>query len=204
MTLTVTFVRHAESWANVDPSNRIGGRDVNVELTDRGVGQALALRKRLEGRRFDYIYSSPAVRAIHTCTLAMQSQPDCTTPELLEADSGDFSGLSRDIYDLPEIREQLNTDSWNFIPGFIIKGESRHQVADRMLKWLYTVIAQFDGNVTVFTHGLAIKYMLTELLYIDQQRANEINIDNASITELKFTNGILYPIVVINDTSHLE
>ena len=160
-TLRIILVRHAESTANVDPLNRIGGRNVDIELTERGIEQALELGDRLRNLSFNRIYSSPTARTLSTCRLSTWLDPDCITSELLEADSGDFTGLSRDVYNRPEIREQLDADSWNFIPGFDIKGESPSQVANRMLKWLDSIVATNSTSETilVFTHCLAIKYI---------------------------------------------
>ena len=203
--LTITFIRHAESLANADPRNLICGQNVSVGLTSLGEQQALALGRSLSTCQFDDVYSSTAVRAQQTCQLALGREPDCSTSQLLEADAGDFTGLSRTTYDLPKIRAQLVADNWNFIPGFVIKGESQHQVADRMIKWVNDRLNQYNGNkkIVAFTHGLAIKYMMAELLNTDRSQAHLNRIDNTSITELTFIDRVLQPVIRSNDIGHL-
>jgi broad specificity phosphatase PhoE len=57
----------------------------------------------------------------------------------------------------------------------------------------------------VFTHGLAIKFLLAELLNLEKLTAYKIPIDNTSITQLCYKNGeLMLPLAMQNNTEHLQ
>lgn len=134
--------------------------------------------------------------------------PDFT---LLEQSAGNWEGQSRDIYNRPDVRKALDTDNWNYVPGDDKPGESQKMVAERMIAWTEKILADcivsgHNHHIAIFTHGLAIKFMLAELLNLYRPTAysdKENPIDNASITELCYKNGmLLFPITKRNYTVH--
>ncbi len=71
-------------------------------------------------------------------------------------------------------------------------------VAIRMKSWIKEKIAESmkkdrAQHIAVFTHGLAIKFLLAELLNLDRPTAyGKANlIENASITQLCYSDGEL-------------
>ena len=215
MEVNFYLVRHGESVANVSSDNRIMGRSVDVELTSDGESQAMKTGKffKENGIMFDAIYSSTAVRTLETarlCLEAMDVSMHINVDErILELDQGGWQGLSREIYKRDDVRKALEHDNWNYIPGDDQPGESQKMVADRMKSWIQTKINEHsenesNQNILVFTHGLAIKFLLAELLDLDRSTAYKDTIDNASITLLTFTDGDLnLPLKMRNNTGHL-
>jgi broad specificity phosphatase PhoE len=200
--LTFLFVRHAESEANIDLSkeDRIGGHNSEVPLTENGKKQAKMLGEyfQKESIHFSEAYSSPAVRTLSTAAICFKEM-GCNLEvkvdkRLHEQTHGDWDGLPRhDIYrEREDVINGLRDDNWGYVPGDKIKGESKTMVAKRMLKWLNEKNIGFNEDeenqyIAVFTHGLAIKFLLAELLNLDRATAykDEVNpIHNSSITEV--------------------
>jgi len=208
------FIRHAESEANIDTRNIIGGRNIGVPLSHEGVKQAEALGYQLknEGIVFNNVFTSTALRTQDTAkiVLSIMGYTDNinTSSDLLEQGAGDWEGQSREIYNRPDVRYSLDRDNWNYVPGDNQPGESQSMVARRMIQWLNQPLSyygQFPGvwNIAVFTHGLAIKFLMAQLLNLNRNTAYKIPIDNTSVTLLQFVNGqLILPMKRSNDTSH--
>ena len=200
------LIRHAESEANLAP-HIISGRSNHTLLSKRGKRQALALRRRLEqeGIIFDEVYCSPALRTIETAHLSLPKFMHariCIADELQELDQGEWTGkIRKKIYTAKQLK-YINSDNWNFAaPG----GESQSDVGKRMYNLTQKVITkeQNTNNVKAFfTHGVAIKCLLSILLNSDRTMAWRWNIENTSITQMKYEKGTWWP-VRINDYAHI-
>lgn len=94
MPLTVCFVRHGESEANIRGifANRA---DQPFALTETGIGQARVLADRLRERGATHIYTSPLPRARQTAELIGRALglPVEVADALRECDVGAFEGL---------------------------------------------------------------------------------------------------------------
>ena len=139
----MVLVRHgATEWS-------LSGRHTGVTdlpLSPEGEEQARALGRRLAGRPFAAVLSSPRLRALDTCRLAGQSAQVCVVDDLAEWDYGDFEGLtSAEIH-----REAPGWTLWDDgAPG----GETPLDVADRADRVIALVRGREDGDVAVFSHG---------------------------------------------------
>ncbi len=212
MSLELYLIRHAETEANCSFRDKIMGRSNWVKLTLNGIAQSEALGDYLreEEISFDAFYSSPAIRTQQTARYSLNTSGRLYVPvqldsALLELSQGDWEGEDRDkIYNRPDVREGLDKDGWNYIPGDLIKGESQAMVAQRMLSWTGRMVRKYEkGRIMAFTHGLAIKVLLTELFGWDKRIAYKMPIDNTSITIINYENGV-YSCVRKNDTAHLK
>lgn len=216
--ITVTLVRHAESEANVSTKDIIGGHNLQARLTPRGENQAAAAGNyfKRKGVKFTAAYCSTALRTQMTAKICFETM-GCELPvipddQLLEQSAGDWEGQSRMIYQRADVRQALDTDNWNYIPGDDVPGESQQMVADRMRSWIEKKVAACDPadgdhHIVVFTHGLAIKFLLAVLLDLDRPTAyTHVNaIENASITQLRFQERkVILPLEKRNHTKHLS
>jgi broad specificity phosphatase PhoE len=124
---------------------------------------------------------------------------------LVEQSQGDWEDkLKEHIYSRTDVKEGFDKDSWNYVPGDEIKGESHATVARRMNGWLERMVEEHSqGKIAAFTHGLAIKYLLTDIFDFDKTTAYKIPIDNTSISIIKYKDGRLI-CTKRNDTSHLN
>lgn len=212
----IHLIRHAQSLSNVDQRNLIGGHDLQTELTPQGEFQARALGHALSdhGVIVDQVFTSSAVRTQMTAEIALDilhySQKPIVLPELLEQDQGDWEGRSREIYNQADIIAALLDNSWDFVQGDVIKGESKRMVAERMKAAIAHIVNAYQDrpgqwHILIFTHGLAIKFLLAEILNLDKSNAWKIPIDNTSVTQLTYVDGILsLPLAKINNTDHLS
>ncbi len=212
MSLELYLIRHAETEANCSSRDKIMGRSNWVKLTLNGIAQSEALGERLRTEKvaFDAFYSSPAIRTQQTARYSLNTNGRLYVPvqldsALLELSQGDWEGKDRDeIYNRKDVRECLDKDGWNHIPGDAIKGESQAMVAQRMANWTEDMVRKYEkGRIIAFTHGLAIKVLLTELFGWDKRIAYKTPIDNTSITIIGYENGA-YTCIKKNDTIHLD
>lgn len=212
-----SLVRHAQSEANASLENKINGHNLGTKLTKRGEAQAEALGAyfKREGVAFTAAYSSTAIRTQKTAEICFRAMgcelPLSTDEQLLELDQGSWAGLYRDdIYNRADVRQALDTDNWNYIPGDDVPGESQKMVAVRMKSWIERKVDECndDGqnhHLVVFTHGLAIKFLLAELLDSERSTAFRNPIDNTSITELCYRDKqLVLPLTKKNNSEHLH
>ena len=142
MPLHLYLIRHGETpWSL---SNQHTSR-TEIPLTEKGEGDARRLGARLRGTVFSRVFTSPRLRARHTCELSGLAAAAEIEPDLAEWDYGDYEGLcSADIL-------QARPD-WNLFRDGSPGGESAAQIsirADRLIARLCAL----EGNVALFTHG---------------------------------------------------
>lgn len=202
----LTLIRHAQSVANCSPQY-ISGRMNDTPLSEHGKRQAEALGRRLseEGILFDEVYCSPAARTRETFTYALPHFPSekveyCDA--LQELDQGEWVGRLRTEVYTPKQRAIIDQDNWNFAAP---KGESQCAVGERMYAITKRVLLErLDApeRIAFITHGVAIKCLLSLLLCSDKAMTWRWEIDNTSLTELRYEEKLWWP-RRINDAAHL-
>jgi len=211
MTFEIYLIRHAETEVNVI-KDRIGGRSNWAELAKNGIAQAKTLGDKFknEGITFDAVYSSTAIRTQQTARYCLEAMDQSLhgvelEPSIVELSQGDWEGKPRNnIYSRVDVREGLDNDCWNYVPGDNIKGESQAAVGQRMKVWLEQIVEKHSkGGVAAFTHGLAIKYLLADLFDLDRTTAYKMPIDNTSVTIIRYGDG-KPTCTKRNNSSHLE
>jgi len=147
--LELWLVRHGETAASRD--RRLAGW-TNVPLTDEGERQAVALRPRLAGQRFDSVWSSDFDRALSTARLAWgEPRQD---ERLREMSFGALEGRSWEDLSAAE-RDALVRFSGFTAPG----GESFDAVRARVL----SLVADLGpGRHLLFTHGGVVRLLSRE------------------------------------------
>lgn len=225
--LRLLLVRHAESV--VDTRGSITGRANWAALTPQGRLHARALGRRLleEGVDLEAIYSSPAVRAFETAELVCRELglsksmvPEVVqVSDVLELSEGSFDGSSvEQTYDDPKTVQEVRRNSIFFTPPGQSKdgenGESQYDVERRMVKFISGLLEPLAtkgssdvSTVAIFGHSNAIRCFIRHVLGASGVGA-KIALDNASITELHYKQGIGvldsgWTVVRLNDTSHL-
>ncbi len=206
--LQVFFIRHAESEANAN-HDLICGRSDHIPLSPRGMQQAALLADRLqrENWQFDQLVSSVSLRARQTAAVVAEkmgwSEEDFSySDQLVEISKGEWEGEVREAIYTPALREMLLTDSYTFRPP---GGESQADVVQRMRTWLDLVEDSYNGQarrIAVFSHGFAIKSLLTSVLLAPPESIYAMITHNTSINGLKF-DGQKWYVERLNDHSHL-
>ena len=193
MVLELYLIRHAESVYNAENNLIVGGQSNHIQLSDKGVRQALLLGQRLKDEKiiFDEVYSSTADRALNTAMIVCASiqypiSKIKKSKSVLELDQGDWTGRRREQVYTPNIKRILDADSWNFKPP---NGESQKMVAERMYGFmLENIVNDYSGDadrsVAVFSHGNAIKCFLKKIMESHPKYISRLSINNASKTQL--------------------
>ncbi len=186
---TVDLFRHARSTVN-DEGKTFGTPD--ARLHPIGMQQSLELAAYLKrhGYKPDIIYSSTLTRAAHTADIVADGigyplENIVRDENLVEIRRGEWTGKDRDpIMTSDELRLMALQGMDHRAPG----GESLHEVAGRMHDWVVRTLLQGPEpgprRIAVFSHGLAIKCLLSRILGNRPDLTWRIDISNTSITTL--------------------
>ncbi len=202
------LIRHGESERNVKPD--LIGQSPDEELTYWGKEQAKLLGHfLLRGcpETFDRVYASPYKRAWDTAQIACANFDDeffhITPVEALrEYSAGDSIDKSRKEVFSGEVLSEMNNLGMNFkFPN----GESLYEVEGRVSTWVNSILkfeTKTPQNILVFSHGMAIKCLLHYIMQFDQKLTWRVNLNNTSITKVRFKDGVWF-IEAINSYPHL-
>jgi broad specificity phosphatase PhoE len=194
----IYLIRHAECLANLSPEIISGGND--TPLTPRGKLQAMLLGQRfqLEGIIFDEVHSSELIRPQQTAKIAIPGASLIISQELNEMHQGDFLGKNRqEIY--KTYGEQIARENWYFRTP---NGQSQDDVAQNMFSWLKKYGCNGENKkIGAFSHGYAIKSLLTLILDRDKELSWKKSIANTSISEIIYDGK--FHVARENDYTHL-
>ena len=182
--------RHAESDWNLNKAHLIGGRSNHTPLTREGEEQARRLGLWIAARDLkpDVVYFSPAVRTLETGRIALETagilHEGIIDDRLQEMSQGMFEGVLRSKVYTEERMAQAIAEGKDFK---LESAESINDVAMRKGEWSDEARTRTGHNIIfAFTHGVAIRCYMGELLdwTRDEILANET--DNASATIIRF------------------
>lgn len=186
----IYICRHGETMWNITKQHT---SFTDIDLTEDGLKQAISLKKRLEGKKFSAIFTSPSLRAKKTCELAgFQGVID---DDLVEWNYGDFEGLTTK-------QIQTKTPNWSVFKYGCDGGESITDVTCRgnnMIKKLLGV----KGDALVFTHGHFSRALIACWLGLTAKEGRYFSSSNASLSILGYEHSD--PVLkLLNDTNHLK
>jgi broad specificity phosphatase PhoE len=196
--LELWLIRHGETDWNV--SGRIQGFS-DRPLNDKGRRQAglLAGRFREMRMRFDAVYASDLERARVTAEMSLPGAEVRLDPRLRELSYGIFEGKIWTRLDADEAAaaRRWNEDRFGHkIPG----GESYGDLMERIAA--FHAGLPREGRVAAFSHGGTIRSALYGILGRPTPGAWRVEIDNTSITRLRFDDRGA-TVVTINDHAHI-
>eukprot|EP00455_Lapot_gusevi_P041785 TRINITY_DN4886_c0_g1_i3.p1 TRINITY_DN4886_c0_g1~~TRINITY_DN4886_c0_g1_i3.p1 ORF type:complete len:257 (+),score=73.91 TRINITY_DN4886_c0_g1_i3:42-812(+) len=210
------LIRHGECLMNLRKKEIIMGRSNDSPLTEQGQQQAFYLGKFLQHKRFtfDQVYSSPAVRAIHTTQLVLEQlekSPEIVIEDdLQEQHQGAFEQQSRAVCYTPDIVARMANMNMHWTPP---EGESLFQVEERMLglvrrhldAWLVRS-QELDrpARVALFCHGGAVRTFFHGIMKNDPTLTHHMAQDNTAVTEFVYELPRGWRLVRYNDTRHLD
>jgi probable phosphoglycerate mutase len=169
----LTLIRHGDTeWS-------LSGRHTgwtDLPLVASGRRQARQLGKRLAGRSFALVLSSPLSRALETSRLAGLGDAVTTDPDLREWNYGDLEGLTSD-----EIRQRM--PGWTIWSGPVPGGETADDVgrrADRVIERLRGI----DGDVAIFAHGHLLRVLAARWLGLPADHGALFELSTATLSRL--------------------
>ena len=189
--MEVVLVRHGETeWSR---SGRHTGR-TDVPLTDLGRHQAELLGRRLRGRSFALVLTSPLGRARETCRLAGLGEGALLRDELREWDYGEYEGITT-----PEIRSRR--PDWFLWRDGCPGGETAAEVgarADRVVAELRAA----GGDCAVFGHGHMLRVLAARWLGLPPGEGRLLGLSTAALSVLGYERET--PVLWLwNEASHL-
>jgi broad specificity phosphatase PhoE len=186
----VLLARHGETeWSR---SGQHTSR-TDLPLLEEGRPGAEALGRRLAGRRFALVLTSPLVRARETARLAALDGVAEVTDDLRELGYGSYEGRTT-----AEIRiERPGWDLWrDGSPG----GEPLAEAAERVDRVIARTEAA-DGDVALFAHGHILRILGARWLGLPPEAAGCLALSTASLCDLGYERERRV-IWLWNDTSH--
>jgi 2,3-bisphosphoglycerate-dependent phosphoglycerate mutase len=171
----LVIFRHGQSIWNLE--NKFTGW-VDVELSPKGIEEAIAAGKKIKGYHFDYAYSSALTRAQKTLTLAMESAGHAPlTPiydkALNERMYGDLQGLNKaeTAAKFGEAQVKIWRRSYDIPPP---KGESLKDTSDRVIPYFEKEIVpklKAGKNVVIAAHGNSLRALI---MYLEKMTPAQI------------------------------
>jgi broad specificity phosphatase PhoE len=175
MSRELWLIRHGETEWSLSGAHT--GR-TDIPLTDTGRAQAQAIGRKLAGRAFALVLSSPLGRALETCRLAGYGAQLQLDPNLREWDYGDYEGRTT-----PEIRK--DRPDWNLWRDGVPNGETIQQVGARADAVIARAAAA-DGDVALFAHGHLLRILAARWLGIDPNSGRFLALGTASLSALGY------------------
>lgn len=173
--LEVYICRHGETeWT-------LSGQHTSytdITLTENGEVQARQLKKRLEGISFDKVFTSPLIRAKHTCDIVGFGKGAEIWHDLFEWNYGDVEGKTTQ-----EIRK--TTPGWTIFNNGAPGGESIQEVSDRADRVIERV-RQFDGRVALFSSGHFSRVLAARWLGLSAKEGALFALNTASLSILGY------------------
>jgi broad specificity phosphatase PhoE len=186
----VLLVRHGETeWSR---SGQHTSR-TDLPLLDEGRARAEALARRLAGRRFALVLSSPMTRALETARLAGLTDELEITEDLHELGYGEYEGLTT-----AGIRvERPGWDLWtDGSPG----GEPLADAAARA-DHIIERAENAGGDVALFGHGHFLRIVGARWLGLPPETAASLALSTAALCDLGYERERRV-VWLWNDTSH--
>jgi broad specificity phosphatase PhoE len=173
------LVRHGETeWARL---GRHTGR-TDIPLTDDGRAQADLVGRRLDGREFALVLTSPLGRAADTCRLAGLAGVAELDDDLLEWDYGEYEG--RRTVDI-----RVDRPGWTLWDDGVPGGETATQVAARVDRVIERAVAA-GGDVALFAHGHVLRVLGARWLGLDPTAGRLFALSPATLSVLGYEREI--------------
>ena len=186
----VLLVRHGETeWSR---SGQHTSR-TDLPLLDEGRARTEALARRLAGRRFALVLSSPMTRALETARLAGLTDELEITEDLHELGYGEYEGLTT-----AGIRvERPGWDLWtDGSPGGEPLADAAAR-ADRIIERAENA----GGDVALFGHGHFLRIVGARWLGLPPETAASLALSTAALCDLGYERERRV-VWLWNDTSH--
>lgn len=178
---TLVLLRHGQSVWNL--AGKFTGHS-DVELTAKGIKEAVTAGEQIQQIEFDQVFSSPLKRAWDTAILAVGEDyyleyGVTIAPELIERDYGDLDGKTFD--EVAEIykKEQINQwrNGYDFAPP---NGESLSAVGARIIPFFNGEIKPLleqDKNVLIVSHRNTLRALIQYIEDVPNDEVEDIDVN---------------------------
>lgn len=171
----IWLIRHGETEWTLTGAHT--GR-TDIPLTAAGERHAAAIGRRLAGRPFALVLTSPLQRARETCRLAGYGDVAQADPDLSEWDYGAYEGLT-------SAQIQKEVPGWTIWTSPVPRGETIQQVAGRANRVIERASA-INGDVALFAHGHLLRVLTACWLGLPPDAGKFFALDTASLSVLGY------------------
>ena len=191
--MSIYLIRHGQTNSNKD---RIV-QTPDTPLSQLGLHQAKQLAQRFQNIPITNIICSDYLRTQQTATPIREVKQSVFSlqPLLRERSFGDLRGRAYD---------DINADF--FAPGYAPpNGETHQQFVERVnLAWelVLTTYQHAAGNIIVMTHGLVMRELIKQHLFVDACMSPLSDFQNTCITEVNGTDK--KTVLRLCDADHLD
>src|SRR3954464_2010598 len=147
---------------------------MDLPLTERGEQEARDLGKRLSGRAFAKVFTSPLQRAAHTCEIAGFGAVTEKNADLVEWNYGKYEGRRT-----AEIHAEA--PDWHLFRDGCPGGEMPQQVGARADRVLQRVMA-VNGDVLIFSSGHFLRVLAARFLGLEPAGGRFFTLSTASLS----------------------
>ena len=201
--MKIMLARHGETPWNAE--GRYQGQ-VDIPLSEVGIGQATALGQRLQDVHIDRAVASPLARATRTAQLALGEDraPMLTFDDgLLEIAHGEWEGLlASEIAQ----RDPQRLQAWKDAPESVLMpgGESLQMVLDRAWPALERACAGLgaDDTLLVVAHDAVNRVLLARILGLPLAKLWGFRQAPATLNLLQGDSVEMLEVVRLNDCAH--
>jgi broad specificity phosphatase PhoE len=148
----------------------------DLPLTAEGERKAAAVGKKLAGKHFNAVFTSPLTRARETCRLAGFAGSAIVTDDLMEWNYGSYEGLTTN-------QIQKKAPNWTIWTEPPPDGETIEQVAARVRRIIDEAPA---GDVALFGHGHSLRVLTACWLMIAPDTGRCFALSTGSISILGY------------------
>jgi broad specificity phosphatase PhoE len=202
----IYLIRHGESELNIHGDVLCGWLD--VELTEKGKRQAMAIAQRLKMSNIAKVYSSDLKRATATAKMIAEvcGAELVIERRLREINYGDWEGLSYEAIEnsCEEWKQMLRTrkeDATKFKPP---NGEAFLEFAKRVTNAFDEIATAHRGeNVAIVAHKMTNRVILCHALGISPALWFTIAQEEACVNEILTDDSFGYVVECVNDLCHL-
>lgn len=182
MNKKIYLIRHGK----IDIGNEkkyLGITDVPLDCV--GIKQAYFLKNYFSNIAIDKVYTSSLKRCMQTAEIILKEKQQnyIVTKELKEINMGTWENMSVEYIkeNFPQSYEERGRDIEFFIPP---KGESFHQLADRVMMAFENIVSQEDETILIVSHAGVNRVILSQLLGLTIQDIFDIHQPYGCVNEL--------------------
>lgn len=150
--MRVILIKHGKTDYNLE--ERRQGLKTDLPLNEKGKAEAEELKNQLKGADFDFVISSPLIRALETAKIIFPNKEILLDELITEYDFGELEGIkfSEPLENFPKNKKEI----YNGITFLMANtGESFPGVVERCSRFIDYLRQKFDedARIAVVTHS---------------------------------------------------